>query len=85
MREREKEIRVSANRGVDVIYIHSLTTSVGVEPFSSFALFPFVSGPDGQLYEEEIMHHSTTTNFILDAHVLLLVRVYIYIYVCICI
>jgi hypothetical protein len=74
----EREIRVSANRGVDTASTLLLTTNVGVEPFSSLAssLFLFVSEPDEQLYEEEIMHQPATTNFTLDAHALLFIHIH---------
>jgi hypothetical protein len=71
--EREREIRVSANRGVDAMCTSSLTTSVRVEPFFSFL---FVSRPDRQLNHEEIMHQPATTNFTLDAHALLLIQIH---------
>jgi hypothetical protein len=83
-REREREIRVSANRSVGAIQTPSLATSVRVEPFSPFTpSLPFrVSTGRTQFNEEEIMHQ-LTTNFTLAANALLLVhtRIHIYIYI----
>ena len=77
------EIRVSANRGVDTVYMLLLTTSARVEPFSPFArsrarsLFSFSClDRTNQLNEEEIMHQPATTNFTLDAHALLFIHIY---------